>query len=225
MKKGQRTEKADLTRERIMQSALRLFTEKGYKETTMRDIAARSSLAVGAAYYHFRTKDELVFAFYAATHEEAEEQIERILVEKKKFADRVEAVLRFKLDQLGPYKRFIGVLAHKAVEVSHPFSPFSHAAAPYRKQAVGIFQRIIEKSGVRVSRVLQPHLATLLWVYQLGITLFWIQDRSPQQKKTDVLIRQSLKLVTALVRIGNLPLMGPVHKPLAMILDTFRTSD
>lgn len=220
MKRGQRTEKAERTRERIMEAALTLFTKKGFEETTMRDIAAESSLAVGAAYYHFKNKDELVFAFYAATHTESETQIEQILAEKKKFADRLEAVLRFKLDQLTPYKQFIGVLAHKALDLSHPFSPFSHAAAPYRAQAVGILERIITESQVKVSKLLQPHLATLLWVYQLGITLYWIQDVSPRREKTDALIQQSLKLVTALIRIGNLPLMGPVHKPLVRVLNT-----
>ena len=63
--------KAEGTRERIVDAALELFREKGFDETTMRDIAAAAGVATGAAYYYFRSKEELVMAFYARTAQEA----------------------------------------------------------------------------------------------------------------------------------------------------------
>lgn len=45
--------------ERICQSALRLFSSRGYHKTTMDDIAAEAGLTKGAIYWHFKNKLEL----------------------------------------------------------------------------------------------------------------------------------------------------------------------
>ena len=46
-----KTTKAEETRDRILDAALRLFRERGFAETTMRDVAAAAGVATGAAYY------------------------------------------------------------------------------------------------------------------------------------------------------------------------------
>ena len=50
------------TRRLILDTALRLFRERGLDETTMRDIAAGAGLSLGAAYYYFRNKEAIVGA-------------------------------------------------------------------------------------------------------------------------------------------------------------------
>ena len=54
------TAKAEETRNRILDAALRLFRERGFAQTTMRDVATEAGVATGAAYYYFRSKEELV---------------------------------------------------------------------------------------------------------------------------------------------------------------------
>ncbi|MGK5551567.1 TetR/AcrR family transcriptional regulator [Actinomadura kijaniata] len=48
------------TRERIRQTALELFLERGYDQTSLREIAERLGVTKAALYYHFKTKEELV---------------------------------------------------------------------------------------------------------------------------------------------------------------------
>jgi AcrR family transcriptional regulator len=50
------------TRARVMEAALDLFAEKGFAETTTRELAERLGFTKAALYYHFRTKDELLAA-------------------------------------------------------------------------------------------------------------------------------------------------------------------
>ena len=64
------TPKAEDTRRRILAAALDLFQERGFGETTMRDIARKADVATGAAYYYFPCKEAIVMAFYWQTHEE-----------------------------------------------------------------------------------------------------------------------------------------------------------
>ena len=44
--------------ERIVDAALQLFRDRGFDQTTMRDIAAEADVATGAAYYYFRSKED-----------------------------------------------------------------------------------------------------------------------------------------------------------------------
>jgi AcrR family transcriptional regulator len=49
-------------RDEIVQSAIRVFAEKGYAEAAISDIAEAANVAVTAVYYHFTGKDDLFAA-------------------------------------------------------------------------------------------------------------------------------------------------------------------
>jgi AcrR family transcriptional regulator len=51
------------TRERIKDVALELFTEQGYEQTSLREIAERLGVTKAALYYHFKSKEEIVRSF------------------------------------------------------------------------------------------------------------------------------------------------------------------
>lgn len=49
-------------KQEILDAAARLFAEKGYDETAVRDIVAAVGVAQGLFYYYFRSKEEVFFA-------------------------------------------------------------------------------------------------------------------------------------------------------------------
>jgi TetR/AcrR family transcriptional regulator, cholesterol catabolism regulator len=51
----------DATRVAILRAAGRIFRERGFAETAMRDIAAGADLSVANLYLHFSGKDEILF--------------------------------------------------------------------------------------------------------------------------------------------------------------------
>ena len=51
----------DATRIAILRAAGRIFRERGFAETSMRDIAAGADLSVANLYHHFSGKDEILF--------------------------------------------------------------------------------------------------------------------------------------------------------------------
>ena len=67
---GRRTRKGELARQRILESALRLFVSRGYEETTMREIAAEAGYSPGLTYRYFARKEELVLVLYQNLDEE-----------------------------------------------------------------------------------------------------------------------------------------------------------
>jgi AcrR family transcriptional regulator len=57
---------ADLTRQRLVRSALELFTTRGYHDTTTAQIAKKAGVAEGTIYRHFASKQHLVNELYRA---------------------------------------------------------------------------------------------------------------------------------------------------------------
>jgi AcrR family transcriptional regulator len=57
---------ADLTRQRLIRTALELFTTRGYHDTTTAQIAKKAGIAEGTIYRHFSSKQHLANELYRA---------------------------------------------------------------------------------------------------------------------------------------------------------------
>jgi AcrR family transcriptional regulator len=49
-------------KDNILQTATRLFSEKGYRNTSIAELAKITGVAEGTIFYHFKTKEELYLA-------------------------------------------------------------------------------------------------------------------------------------------------------------------
>ncbi|MDR1961055.1 MAG: TetR/AcrR family transcriptional regulator [Gracilibacteraceae bacterium] len=64
------TKPTEIRKQEIIETALGLFQEKGYENTTIQDIAERMNVAQGLCYRYFKSKQEIFSAtsdFYAAS--------------------------------------------------------------------------------------------------------------------------------------------------------------
>ena len=52
--------KSKRSKDQIIQAALSLFSNKGYKETTMANLVTVTGLSKGAVYHHFKSKEEIL---------------------------------------------------------------------------------------------------------------------------------------------------------------------
>ena len=129
------TVKAEETRERILDSALKLFRDKGFDDTTMRDIAAEAGVATGAAYYYFRSKEELVMAFYVRTADEARELWPDVIGTGRDLRKRLRAIIDLKFDQFAKHRRLLVALVRIGIDPAHPLSPFGKETEPMRERA------------------------------------------------------------------------------------------
>nr|AUN37711.1 transcriptional regulator, TetR family [uncultured bacterium] len=182
--KGEGTKtKSDATRGRILEAALELFRDRGFEATTMREIAAAAGVATGAAYYYFDSKDAIVLAFYDQAQKEMADRLEEVLAGSRDLTERLRGILEVKLDYFEPSRGFLGALSVHT-DPRHPLSPFSAQTREIRENDMRFFERAVEGSRVRVPKDLQAYLPRLLWMYQMGVILFWIHDGSAGQKKT-----------------------------------------
>ena len=216
--------KSDLTKAHILNTALALFQEHGFDKTTMRMIATACELSLGAAYYHFETKEALVLHFYARTSAEAREYNQQIVARSQDFKERMSTLLQFKLEQMTPFRELAAVLARQAADWNHPLSPFSAQSKPMRDEAIGLIDEVIAGSNLKASAVLRPHLAKILWLYQMGIILFWVNDASEDQQRTRTLVGLSLGLIEKFIRASALPFMRGLNQSAVKIVELVESS-
>jgi len=209
--------KAEETRSRILEAALSVFQVRGFEKATMREIAVEAGVAVGAAYYYFDSKDALVMAFYEQAQAEMRAELELKLAKCKTLESRLQTIISEKLEYFAPNRRLLGALtAHTDPE--HPLSPFSEETKPIREQDLQFFETAVKDSGVKLPKDIAPYLPRLLWMYQMGLILFWVYDRSPAQRRTKVLFEQTLKMVLLSLKLAAIPLLRPMHKLAAELL-------
>lgn len=218
-----KTSKAQKTRETILDSALKLFSEKGYANTSMRDIAKKANVAVGGAYYYFRTKDEMILEVYSRSQKDAELRNGPVCDQTKKFRDRFLDLIFYRLGILAEQRELFVILTQTGVNPSNPLSPFSREAEPLREAAIKLIDKALQGSDLKVSGLLRPILPRLLWFYQMSVILFWSLDGSKEQYRTRRLVEVSLDLMIPLLKMSMLPLAGIFNKRVVEIHDLLKT--
>jgi flavin-dependent dehydrogenase/AcrR family transcriptional regulator len=174
--------KAAEMKQKILDTAMALWNEKGYADATMRELAKRLGMGVSSLYFYFRSKEEIVLYLYRNLNERA---IARFRAEKED-ADLGKNLVRFlelKLAILEPYRSCCVGIFKEAVDPQSALNPFSSESSDVLDRTVGLFRDLVERSGAgKGDEALR--LARVLWFAHLAVILYWLHDRSPESAKT-----------------------------------------
>lgn len=94
-------EKSEMTHQEIKASALSLFFEKGYKNTSVQDIVTASGYSIGSFYNHYKTKRDVLAEIW---NEHAVAYISRG-IEQLKQLDTPEALANYLIDNSNVFDR------------------------------------------------------------------------------------------------------------------------
>lgn len=101
-------------RGQLIRESARLFRQKGFEATSVRDIAAATGLQSGSWVYHFKTKQDILAAVMEEGLQRALERIEAIGREQLAPREHFRALLRAHLETiLAPGQDFIPVLLYE----------------------------------------------------------------------------------------------------------------
>jgi AcrR family transcriptional regulator len=214
--------RGEQTRQLILETALRLFRERGYAETTMRAIAKEAGVAVGNAYYYFDSKEHLIQGFYDRNQQAHRAAAEPVLRDETDFAARLRGVLHAGIDVNEPYHSFAGTFFKSAAEPTSPLSPFSAESSPAREATITIFREVVDGSSVKLDPELRRELPELLWLSWMGVVLFWVYDRSPGRRRTRRLIDGVVPLIDRLVSLSRLRVLRPALRQMLTLIETIR---
>lgn len=211
------TPKARRTRERILGAALRLFAEKGYEATTMRDVAREAGASLGLAYRYFASKEEFALALYMGLAEGSEEWARDGLVGGT-VAERFETVMVAKLDQVSPHRGPLAALLSRALDPDSSISALGEGTAAVREKMGGVFLEVVRGASDAPGEKQARELGNVLYALHLAILLYWFHDRTQDVRATRELVGSARDALRYLRPALRLPPMSRVLSNLAVAL-------
>ncbi|MFG2719843.1 TetR/AcrR family transcriptional regulator [Streptomyces sp. NPDC048416] len=116
---GRRERKKAATRQKIAETALRLFLERGYEAVGIRDVAAEADVAVTTLFSHFASKEALVFE----QDDDFEQRLTRAVVERAPHDPLIPALRR----------EVEGLVRHCTADGAAPIWNMIEASTPLRE--------------------------------------------------------------------------------------------
>lgn len=120
------TKQATDTRDRIVETADRLFYENGYGHTSFADIAAAVELSRGNFYYHFKTKDEILAAVIELRRQKTQAMLDAWTAEAAQPAARIGRFIDMMAMNAPAIRRNgcpVGTLCTELAKLEHPALP------------------------------------------------------------------------------------------------------
>jgi len=193
-------------RDRLYATALRLIAARGYEATTLRDIAKEASVSVGLLYRYFPSKQAVVIALY----DELSTEYARKTAEMPpgKWRDRFIFALNTSLHVLKPHR--VALRALTPVLVGDPEEGIFAASTAFSRLRV---QRVFEDAVTEAADSPKPPLAEalgrLLYLVHLAVLLWWLLDKSANQRATAALVSLTQRLLPSAALTLRVP---PVRK-------------
>ena len=187
--------KADISRERVLVAAARIFSERGYAGTTMRAVAREVGRSAGSLYYHYRSKEELIEAVLAQGINGVSEAVQGAVLRipaGHSNRDRIDAAIHAHLRSIMEFGDYVLVTRRVLGQVP------SHVRRKHvrLRDAYGDFWMMLLESAVQTGEIRQGidlRLARMLILGALNSVVEWYK---PQGKALDEVAHQFTILIT-----------------------------
>jgi AcrR family transcriptional regulator len=105
-------------RDQLLAIAAQLFAEKGFKNTTVRDIADAAGILSGSLYHHFDSKESMVDEILSTFQEELFGQYDEILSSDADPRTKLEQAVRVSFDAIDQHHSEVAVFQNDAAYLS-----------------------------------------------------------------------------------------------------------
>lgn len=162
-------------RNQILDAATQVFAERGYHNTTIRQIAQQAGIADGTVYIYFKTKTELLLGILNRINESERRQTDLSQEVAGDFAGFFAAYLRYRMNVLeANFQAFRAILPDILSNAELRNHYYTQVAEPTFALAVPIFQSWVEQGLLKpldpalTMRVITSTVLGLLVLRMLG---------------------------------------------------------
>lgn len=169
-----RTGAGSISRERILRAAARLFRERGYPRTTVRDIAEQVGILSGSLFHHFRSKDEMLREIMREAAQSVCIRAEQVVADEPDPARRLRALIALELECVlaEPSRDYHAVLFMEWREVPEPARP---EFTLLRRRYGRIWRAVLEDCGRRGLLRCEPAAALQVLHGAIVGTMTWFK--------------------------------------------------
>lgn len=179
------TEQGAAAKRDLYKVAIRLITSRGYEATTLRDIARKAGVSVGLLYRYFPSKRAVVLALYDELS--AEYAARAATMAPGPWRERFVFALNTSLGVLGRQRDTLAALLPILVGDAHE-GLFAPATALSRQRVLAAFQEAVTGASDAPAPDDGAALGRVLYLVHLVVILWWLLDKSPEQRATRELV-------------------------------------
>jgi AcrR family transcriptional regulator len=210
------TGKGAQTRDLILSTALELFRDRTFDNTTMQDIAEAAGVAKSAAYYYFPSKESIVAAYYEKVQVQQEELCAAFFATNHKLKDRLTVAMNSKFDLTANDRQLLGIIFRYNGEPAHPLSCLGPSTQHLRHRAMRVFVDALSVESL--PRDLAELLPLSLWALQMGLTVLFLYDTTRNQQRTRTLAAGCIEFTLRMLTLAKLPILKPVRNKVMSLL-------
>ena len=173
------------TKERIIHTALRLFNDEGEPNVTTNHIADEMDISPGNLYYHFRSKDDIIWQIFL----NYEKKIKKILNQKDVNYTSMEDMwfyLHMVFEVIGEYRFLYRNLIQLMNRIEFLKRHFRHILALKSKTALTIMNKLAEGNKLNADKQTIASLAdqiALTATFWLNYSIAIYDDNFDEEKK------------------------------------------
>jgi AcrR family transcriptional regulator len=156
----------------ILRNAARIFAEKGYHSTSMRDISRETGVSLAGLYYYCRSKEELLFLIQDNCFGRVLERLEQRLAEAKDGVEKLRLVIENHLSFFAANMAEMKVLSHEADSLEGEM--YEHVSGK-KQQYTSLVRRILSEVQQAEARGLEKIDLTVA-TYALFGMMNWIYN-------------------------------------------------
>lgn len=161
----------------ILEAAAKLFRDKGYKATSMRDLAAAVNLKASSLYNHIGSKEELLKVICFANANHFLKGLEEIDLQKISAFDKIKELLQLHITIALEDITSITSFNDEWRQLSEPdLSAFLEMRKDYEKRFIQIIEKAQEDKTIKA---LDPTFC----LYTILSSTRWVYDYNQQSKK------------------------------------------
>jgi TetR/AcrR family transcriptional regulator, cholesterol catabolism regulator len=132
----------------LLSAAARVFAERGYHQTSMRDLARASGVSLAGLYYYVESKEELLFLIQQRNFERVISLMRERLAGATDPVDRLMRFIDNHLDYFASHMAEMKVLSHEAGALSgEPLHTVDEMKREYTRALMDILAGIEESHG------------------------------------------------------------------------------
>jgi len=172
----------EVTRGRILDAALDIFSHKGYYDTKLDEIASESQTSKGSIYFHFPNKERLFLSLVDQFADLLERQVKEAIAQEDKGMRRVQVALEPCLTTFGKYRRPAKILLVQALGLGQPFEQKRMAVNErFAKLIGGYLREAVEQGEIEP---LDLEVVSHAWMGAIfNIVIRWVYTGEPEPQR------------------------------------------
>jgi len=196
------TEKKAKVKKQILNCAIDLISDNGYKKTSMSKIAKKAKIGEATIYNYFPTKEHILYEYYY----ELQLQTKDILLHTKGFnefslKEQLQLLINTQLELLACNRTFILEIYEEIF-----YKTFKHPALQKGNDELlsmisELFDIAVEADEIEAI-AFSNTILNLGCDYIFGVIYYWIEDDSDNFDNTTIMVDKSLELIYAILQSG-----------------------